>query len=320
MHLLGMPLCGHDPPVVQNGSFGNRRLTSEPSHRGSPATGELEHGRIVRVDDRPVADRLVFEDSLFRGDVRRHVRVAIEMIRRKAPDLVVLDLALSPGNGLNVLRNLRAEGRKCKVLVLTHQPLDVYRMQCEALGADGFHDKATDIHLIVELVRGWVAEAPVEYIEPKPAPVVPLMPVMAYRDAVTALPNRPALLEKLDLALRIARRDGHGLAVFVVALEELSYVRKKLGVERSDDVLAQAGARLAGAFPRGDVVARMAEDGFSVVVTRVTSEDGANHIGEQIAELMKPEFVCGQRLLPMSSGVGMAMFPHHGHTAQALLS
>lgn len=246
---------------------------------------------------------------------------AIEMIRRKTPDLVVLDLALSPGNGLNVLRNLRAEGQTCKVLVLTHQPLDVYRMQCEALGADGFHDKATDIHLIVELVRKWVSEEPASgRADPEPAPVIQLMPAMAFRDAVTALPNRTALLEKLDLAVRIARRDGHGLAVFVVALEELAHVRSKLGVQRSDDVLAQAGARLAGAFSRGDVVARLAEDGFSVVVTRVVSEDSANRIGEQIVDLMRPEFVCGQRMLPMSSGVGMALFPQNGNTPQALLS
>ncbi len=77
------------------------------------------------------------------------------MIRDCQPDLVLLDLSLAPGSGINVLRQARAEGLHCKIIVLTHQPLDAYRRQCEALGADGFHDKGADLELVLDRVREW---------------------------------------------------------------------------------------------------------------------------------------------------------------------
>lgn len=242
---------------------------------------------------------------------------AIALIREKRPDLVLLDLSLSPGKGTNVLRQVRAEGIACRIAVLTNQPLEVFRAQCLALGADAFYDKTTDIGLVVESVRAATAAASGPAARPtSPLPTSP----MGLRDALTSLPTRTALLEKLDLALRIARRDGHSLAVYVVALEDLAGLQRTCGLQRSEDLIAQAGERLTGAFARSDVVARLAEDGFSVVVTRIEAEDDAARIRGQIAELMEPVFTCGSRGVRLGSGIGMALFPRDGATAQELVA
>ncbi|MET0335319.1 MAG: EAL domain-containing protein [Rhizobacter sp.] len=97
---------------------------------------------------------------------------AISLIRQKRPDFVVLDLSLSPGKGTNVLQQVRADGCDAKIVVLSNQPLEIFRSQCMALGADAFYDKITDIGLVVQMVREGVdretAPAPLDLI-PAPA-------------------------------------------------------------------------------------------------------------------------------------------------------
>jgi DNA-binding NarL/FixJ family response regulator len=118
---------------------------------------------IVLVEDSPPIRRLVLRHlaavpgTRVVGEASGETE-AIALIRRERPDVVLLDLSLSPGNGMNVLRQIRADGLRSKVLVLTNQPLDAYRQQCEALGADGFHDKSTDLYVVMSLLRQWVAD------------------------------------------------------------------------------------------------------------------------------------------------------------------
>jgi len=83
---------------------------------------------------------------------------AIEMVERLRPDLVTLDVALSPGNGFNVLKVLREKGHGLTALVLTNQDLAGLRPIAQKYGADGLYDKSLDVAALVERVRHWVAQ------------------------------------------------------------------------------------------------------------------------------------------------------------------
>jgi|UPI000645E719 DNA-binding NarL/FixJ family response regulator len=84
---------------------------------------------------------------------------AIEMIDRLRPRLVTLDVALSPGNGFNVLKVLRERGHDCKALMLTNQDLAGLRPTAQKYGADGLYDKSLDVAALVEQVRLWAEQA-----------------------------------------------------------------------------------------------------------------------------------------------------------------
>ena len=73
---------------------------------------------------------------------------ALQAILAARPDLVVLDIHLSEGNGFDVLRGLRAAAFEPAVFVLTNYPLDGYRKTAERLGARGFFDKSHEIDLL----------------------------------------------------------------------------------------------------------------------------------------------------------------------------
>lgn len=82
---------------------------------------------------------------------------AIETILGKRPEVVVLDLQLRQGNGLNVLRILRKSGTSPKVIVLTNHAYAEYFQQCMAAGADYFFDKATEFMKVPEVLGGLVS-------------------------------------------------------------------------------------------------------------------------------------------------------------------
>ena len=83
---------------------------------------------------------------------------AIEMIERLRPGLVTLDVALSPGNGFNVLKVLREKGHDFTALMLTNQDLAGLRPIAQKYGADGLYDKSLDIATVIERVRQWAGE------------------------------------------------------------------------------------------------------------------------------------------------------------------
>jgi DNA-binding NarL/FixJ family response regulator len=67
---------------------------------------------------------------------------AIELIQSTRPDVVLLDLCLSPGSGIAVLRKMREFNIGSRVFVLTNNTDEAIRSQCEALGIAGFYDKS----------------------------------------------------------------------------------------------------------------------------------------------------------------------------------
>lgn len=71
-----------------------------------------------------------------------------------APDVVILDLQLARGHGIEVLKAIRAQGAPTRVLVLTNYPYAQYRRLCASEGADFFLDKSMEFDQVGTLLRG----------------------------------------------------------------------------------------------------------------------------------------------------------------------
>ena len=68
------------------------------------------------------------------------------------PDLVILDLTLSSGNGMDVLHQIKLQNFSGKVIVLTNYAYPQYQKKCMALGANYFLDKSLDLEILGELL------------------------------------------------------------------------------------------------------------------------------------------------------------------------
>lgn len=101
---------------------------------------------VVLVEDTPVMQRMLTKllstvTGLNLVGMAAGEAEAIELIARLQPDLVLLDLFLTPGHGLNVLKALRDAGNQCHVIIVSNETHDEYRVRSRALGALSFHHK-----------------------------------------------------------------------------------------------------------------------------------------------------------------------------------
>ena len=78
---------------------------------------------------------------------------AVRSIKELQPDFVILDIVLKNGNGFDVLKRLRSEGVRARVLVLTNYAFPHYREICRGMGADYFFDKSLDLDRALGTVR-----------------------------------------------------------------------------------------------------------------------------------------------------------------------
>ena len=128
----------------------------------------------------------------------------------------------------------------------------------------------------------------------------------ATHDALTNLPNRAGLIDRIDAALRRAERDGTSCAVLFVDLDHLKAVNDSLGHSAGDDLLRTVSSRLTARVGGG--VTRFGGDEFVVLLERLPTASTALRLGVQIVDdSSAPMTTRGYQFRPsVSVGVGLA--------------
>jgi DNA-binding NarL/FixJ family response regulator len=78
---------------------------------------------------------------------------AEEAIPKLKPDVVILDIRMHGGNGIEVLKNIKKDKNPPLVMMLTNYPYPQYRKKCKDAGADFFFDKSTEFDKITEVLK-----------------------------------------------------------------------------------------------------------------------------------------------------------------------
>ncbi len=142
---------------------------------------------------------------------------------------------------------------------------------------------------------------------------------MSFHDALTGLPNRDMLWDRLGQMVRRALDDGATRAVVSVDLDRFKAVNDSLGNAAGDAVLRQAAARLSAHVGDTDTVARIGADEFVVLLEgRNTPEDYAATVNRLIEELTRSYRVDGKEAR-LGASAGIALCPGDGANATDLL-
>jgi diguanylate cyclase (GGDEF)-like protein/PAS domain S-box-containing protein len=142
---------------------------------------------------------------------------------------------------------------------------------------------------------------------------------LAHYDALTGLPNRGLLLDRLELAIARARRQQQRVAVLFLDLDGFKRINDDHGHAVGDQLLVAASSRLRQGLRAADTVARIGGDEFVVVLEAVNAPEDAARIADQLqGQLDKDWHLDGQRLRAGAS-IGLALFPDHADSASALL-
>ena len=234
-------------------------------------------------------------------------RQALALIQWTKPDVVLLDLSLATGSGLNLVGELRRSGYGGRIAVLTAQEVDAYRRVCLDAGADAFYDKASGLEALFDDLAEYAATHPAT-LDDKPA--------VQLRDGLTGLFNEAALHERLDQVSRCATRDGIDLAVYVLRLAGLA----ELPADIAGALARQVALRLKEASAESDIVARSSADQFAVVQTRLDqAEQAAAHARSLVALMSEPFHVAGRDYV-LGIELGMALFPADAVSPRGLLT
>ena len=142
---------------------------------------------------------------------------------------------------------------------------------------------------------------------------------LAFHDALTDLPNRTLLRDRLRQALDSAQRRGRLVAVAVVDLDRFKAVNDSLGQSSADTVLQQVATRLSEVVRKADTVARSGGDEFAVLMAELRRPQEAAAIAEKILAALRQPWEVGGEALQMTASAGLAFYPNDAPDAQGLL-
>ncbi len=141
----------------------------------------------------------------------------------------------------------------------------------------------------------------------------------ALHDALTGLPNRTLLQDRLEQAMLASRRENWRLAVLLIDLDRFKEVNDAFGHQYGDALLKQVGARLRGTLRESDTVARLGGDEFAVVLPNCSDpNDGCVTAANMLKALEEP-FVIDHQTLNVTGSIGVVLYPEHGDNAQTLM-
>lgn len=130
----------------------------------------------------------------------------------------------------------------------------------------------------------------------------------ALHDALTGLPNRNLLMDRLEQALRRARRHAdYGFAVLFMDLDRFKVVNDSLGHSVGDELLVQVARRLRECLRQVDTVARLGGDEFVVVLDQIAHPQEAVQAAERIREALCAPFQVNGHEVHTSASIGIAL-------------
>ena len=116
--------------------------------------------RVFVVEDSSLIRKRIIDNVKGLGDFdvvgfAESEQEAIDAIVRTQPDVVVTDIRLKEGSGIEVVRNVRAQPHEHapKIFVLTNYAYPEYRRQCSLVGADGFFDKSAEYETFLNTLQ-----------------------------------------------------------------------------------------------------------------------------------------------------------------------
>jgi diguanylate cyclase (GGDEF)-like protein/PAS domain S-box-containing protein len=142
---------------------------------------------------------------------------------------------------------------------------------------------------------------------------------MANYDALTDLPNRTLISDRLQQAVIKARRDKTHMAVMFLDLDQFKPVNDTMGHEVGDHLLKQVAERLLDCVRASDTVARLGGDEFVVLLPTIEQKQDATVVAEKILHALNQPFVVAGNTLHISSSIGIAAYPEHGDDEKLLL-
>jgi diguanylate cyclase (GGDEF)-like protein len=142
---------------------------------------------------------------------------------------------------------------------------------------------------------------------------------LARYDQLTGLPNRMLFIESVERAVRSDKSDAGAVAVLLIDLDRFTEINNTLGSANGDLVLREVAERSSGALGDGVVVARLAGDGFAVLLRGARGVPGALRAAAALQASLESSIVLDDVEVAVEASIGVAVIGEHAKTPGELL-
>ena len=143
---------------------------------------------------------------------------------------------------------------------------------------------------------------------------------LATHDALTGLPNRVLLDDRLTQAIVHSERDGHLFALLMVDLDRFKLVNDSLGHRAGDELLQETARRLTSVARAIDTIARIGGDEFVIIMNPIAAREDAELVAQRVIEALKPTMRIAGVDIHTSPSIGIAFYPADGTTIESLIA
>jgi diguanylate cyclase (GGDEF)-like protein len=144
----------------------------------------------------------------------------------------------------------------------------------------------------------------------------------AHYDALTDLPNRVLLRDRVEQAINRARRDLCSVAVMLLDLDRFKEINDSMGHSIGDTLLADVANRLAHHVRSSDTVARLGGDEFVILLTDLERGDEAavvSSMAQKLLNALAQPITLGNQTVKLEASIGIALYPENTETFEDLL-
>tara|TARA_R110001592_G_scaffold284914_1_gene553255 strand:+ start:1583 stop:3460 length:1878 start_codon:yes stop_codon:yes gene_type:complete len=141
----------------------------------------------------------------------------------------------------------------------------------------------------------------------------------AFHDALTGLPNRALLLDRISHSIATSKRENKKLAVLFLDLDDFKKINDTEGHDAGDLLLKEVVRRLQTRLRDFDTLSRQGGDEFIIVLEKIESEMTIKQVCQDLLALIKQPFTIGSRQFIVTSSIGISLFPNDDDNANALI-
>ena len=141
----------------------------------------------------------------------------------------------------------------------------------------------------------------------------------ALHDALTQLPNRALLRDRIDHCIAQAKRDASVVSVLLLDMDRFKEINDSLGHQLGDQLLVKIGERLQQRVRSADSTARLGGDEFAIVLADLAHGADSTLVAEDLLSLFEQPFEVGTVMVDVRPSIGIASFPDDGADADTLL-
>lgn len=259
--------------------------------------------KILVVDDHPTNLQILLSalSKHYQVSVVTSGLEALALAEQLLPDLVLLDIMMPHMDGLEVLQRIRQSqwGKAMSVMLVTADDRHETHLRGLELGADDFITKPFSLPLLQMRIKNLLARDQARK----------QLSQMAFYDALTGLPNRSLLADRLQLAMAQADRREQRLALVFLDLDGFKPVNDIYGHEAGDVLLKALAKRLKDELREGDTLARLGGDEFIALLVDLPAESDVDDVMQRLLIAVAKPFEYQGHALQVTASIGISYYP-----------